>query len=72
VKITYYDENWNFHEEVYEGLKARVIQHEYDHLEGVLFIDKIPPLRKKLLKGKLNDISRGKVADLSYKIRVMK
>ena len=72
VKITYYDEDWNYFEEEYEGLKARVIQHEYDHLDGVLFIDKINPLRKKLLKGKLNDISKGKVDNIPYKIRVLK
>jgi len=71
IIITYYDENWNFFEEVYEGLKARIIQHEYDHLDGVLFIDKINALRKKLLKGKLNDISKCNV-DVSYKIKVLK
>jgi peptide deformylase len=71
VRITYYDENWNYFEEEYEGLKARVIQHEYDHLDGILFIDKIPPLRKKMLKGKLNDITKCKV-DVSYKIKVLK
>jgi len=71
VRITYYDENWNFIDEEYDGLKARVIQHEYDHLDGVLFIDKIPPLRKKMLKGKLNDITKCKV-DVPYKIKVLK
>jgi len=71
VKIRYYDENWKLFEEEYEGLKARVIQHEYDHIEGTLFIDRISPLRKKLLKGKLNDISKCKV-DVSYKIKLLK
>jgi peptide deformylase len=71
VKLRYYDENFKLYEEEYEGLKARVIQHEYDHLEGVLFIDKIPPLRRKLLKGKLNDITKLKV-DVHYKIKVQK
>jgi len=71
LKISYYDENWNFFEEIYEGLKARVIQHEYDHLDGIMFIDKINPLRRKLLKGKLYDISKCKV-DVSYKIKVTK
>jgi peptide deformylase len=71
VSISYYDESWNHHEEVFEGLKARVIQHEYDHLDGILFIDKINPLRKKLLKGKLNDIAKLKV-DVPYKIKVIK
>lgn len=72
VKITYYDENWNYFDEEYDGLKARVIQHEYDHLDGVLFVDKINPLRKKLIRGKLNDISKGKVDNIPYKIKVMK
>jgi peptide deformylase len=71
VRVSYYDENWEFHEEEYDGLRARVIQHEYDHLEGLMFIDRISPLRRKLLKGKLNDISKGKV-DVSYKIKVTK
>jgi len=60
VHIKYYDENWDFHEEDYEGHVARVIQHEYDHLEGKMFIDYVSPLRKRLLKGKLSAISNGK------------
>jgi peptide deformylase len=60
IRITYYDENWQFHDEEYIGYKARIIQHEYDHLEGILFTDKVSPLRKRLLKGKLNAISKGK------------
>lgn len=71
IRIQYYDENWQFHDEYFDGVKARVIQHEYDHTDGILFIDRIQPIRKKMLKGKLNDISKGKV-DVSYKIRVMK
>jgi peptide deformylase len=59
VKINYYDENWQFHDEVFEGYKARIIQHEYDHLDGILFTDKINPLRRRLLKGKLTAISKG-------------
>ena len=69
-RITYYNEEWNFYDEEYDGIRARVIQHEYDHLNGVLFIDRIPPIRKKLIKGKLNDISKCKV-DVSYKIKVI-
>lgn len=72
IKITYLDEDWNIHEEEYDGLKARVIQHEYDHLDGVLFVDRINPLRRKLLKSKLNDISRLKVDNLPYKIKVLR
>lgn len=69
LKIRYYDEDWNLHEEEYEGIKARIIQHEYDHIEGKLFIDYLTPLKKKLLKGKLTDISKGKV-DTEYRIKV--
>jgi peptide deformylase len=67
VRIEYYDENWNFHEEEYDGVKARIIQHEYDHLEGRLFVDLINPLRKKLIGPRLRAISRGRV-DCDYKI----
>jgi len=61
LKIRYYDENWKLQEEEYDGMKARIIQHEYDHIEGKLFIDYLTPLKKRMLKGKLNDISRGDV-----------
>lgn len=60
IRITYYDESWNFHDEVYEGYAARIIQHEYDHLDGIMFTDKVSPLRKRLLKSKLTAISKGK------------
>jgi peptide deformylase len=60
IRIKYYDENWKYHNEVYDGYKARIIQHEYDHLEGILFTDKINPLRKRLIKSKLTAISKGK------------
>jgi len=65
--IRYYDEQWNQHEETYDGMKARIIQHEYDHIEGKLFVDYLTPLKKRLLKGKLTDISKGKV-DTEYRI----
>lgn len=61
VKIRYVDENFVEHVEEYGGFAARVIQHEYDHLEGILFIDYLSPLRKRMLKGKLTAISKGKV-----------
>lgn len=70
VHIQYYDENFEFHDEKWDGIAARIIQHEYDHLEGVLFVDHLSPLKKKLLKGKLNAISKGKV-DANYKVKVM-
>ena len=60
IRIKYYDENWEFHDEVYDGYKARIIQHEYDHLDGILFTEKINPLKKQLIRGKLLDISKGK------------
>jgi peptide deformylase len=68
IQIQYYDTDFNFIEETYEGIAARVIQHEYDHIEGRLFTDRISPLRRRLLKGKLSDISKGKVK-VSYKMR---
>jgi peptide deformylase len=67
LKIRYFDENWKLKEEEYDGMKARIIQHEYDHIEGKLFVDYLTPLKKKLLKGKLADISKGKV-DTEYRI----
>ncbi len=60
IRITYYDENWEYYDEVYDGYKARIIQHEYDHLDGILFTDRVNPLRKRLIKGKLTGISKGK------------
>jgi peptide deformylase len=67
LTIKYRDENWNLHEETFDGLKARIIQHEYDHIEGKMFVDYLTPLKKRLLKGKLSDISKGKV-DTEYRI----
>ena len=67
LRLRYYDEAWNVHEEEFDGRKARIIQHEYDHLEGKMFVDYLTPLKKRLLKGKLSDISRGKV-DTEYRI----
>jgi peptide deformylase len=71
IRIKYYDENWQVHDETFDGVKARIIQHEYDHLDGILFIDHISPLRKKILQGRLNDITKCKV-DVDYKIKVIK
>jgi peptide deformylase len=67
VRIKYYDEEWNLKDEVYDGVKARIIQHEYDHIEGKLFIDYLSPLKKRMLKGKLADISKGDV-ETEYRI----
>jgi peptide deformylase len=71
VRIQYYDRNFKFHEKEFDGLTARVIQHEYDHIEGKLFIDRIKPLKKTLLKGKLDKISKGNVS-VDYKMKFPK
>jgi peptide deformylase len=60
IRIKYYDEKWEFHDDIFDGYKARIIQHEYDHTDGILFTDKINPLKKQLIRGKLLDISKGK------------
>lgn len=61
VTIEYEDEHFNHYAKTFSGITARVILHEYDHIEGKLFIDYIKPLKRKLLQGKLNDISKGKI-----------
>jgi len=68
VTINYFDENFEEHTKTFDGLAARVIQHEYDHIEGVLFTDKLSALKKRLLKGKLANISKGKV-QAGYRMR---
>ncbi len=68
LTIRYYDENWQLHENVFEDLPARVIQHEYDHIQGILFTDHLSGLKKRLLKSKLGNISKGKV-DISYRFK---
>ena len=67
----YYDEYFVKHTEIFNGLTARIIQHEYDHIEGKLFIDYLKPLRKKLLQSKLNDIHKGKIK-VDYKMVFVK
>ena len=61
IRIQYQDREFKSHDDIYEGIPARIIQHEYDHLQGKLFVDRISPLRKILLKRKLNDISTGNI-----------
>ena len=68
IKMEYQDENFKTHVEEFEGLIARIIQHEYDHIEGVLFTDKISTFKKRLIKGKLLNISKGKI-EVDYKMR---
>ncbi len=67
IKVKYFDESWKPKEETFTGMKARIIQHEYDHIEGKLFIDYLTPLKKRMLKGKLASISKGDV-DTEYRI----
>ncbi|MFN8406279.1 MAG: peptide deformylase [Sphingobacteriaceae bacterium] len=68
IHIAYLDEKGQAHEETYTGLAARIIQHEYDHIEGKLFIDKLSPLRKTMLKNKLDSISKGFIK-VDYKMK---
>lgn len=68
VRIRYHDENWVQHEDVYFGLDARVVQHEYDHIEGKLFIDKLSPMKKQIIRRKLDAIKTGQI-DPDYKMR---
>lgn len=68
LSITYQDENWQWHTETYNGLAARVIQHEYDHIEGKLLTDRLSPLRKAMIKNRLDAISKGMVK-VDYKMK---
>ncbi len=73
ITIEYFDENFEKHTDVIDGLAARVVQHEYDHIEGVLFTDKISSLKKRLIKKKLENISKGKIrADYRMKFPLLK
>lgn len=71
ITIEYFDENFHKHTETYSDIRARVIQHEYDHIEGILFTDHLSPLKKKMVKGKLVKISQGDVS-VNYKMRFPK
>lgn len=68
IKISYYDENWVFHEDEFDGYQARIIQHEYDHIEGILFTDHLSVLKKRLLQKRLLNISQG-IISVAYKMR---
>jgi peptide deformylase len=67
VELEYDDQQFQHHTKIFNGLTARVILHEYDHIEGKLFIDYLKPLKRKLLKGKLDDISKGRIS-VDYKM----
>ncbi len=66
--IRYQDINFETHTEEYSGLRARIIQHEYDHIQGILFTDRLTPLKKRMLQGRLAGISKGNV-DVDYKMK---
>lgn len=68
ITIEYYDENFTKHTQNYTGIIARIIQHEYDHIQGILFTDKLSSLKKRILKGRLTSISKGKTT-VDYRMR---
>ena len=68
LRLKYFDEQWQEHDEIIEGYLARVVQHEYDHLEGHVFIDHISPIRKSLIRPKLNNIVAGRV-NCDYRVK---
>lgn len=68
IVIRYFDQDWNEHTDTYDGMTARVIQHEYDHIEGILFTDHLTGLKKRLIKNKLTKISKGEV-DADYRMK---
>ncbi|TNE57598.1 MAG: peptide deformylase [Bacteroidetes bacterium] len=71
IRLRYQDENFVEHEETFSGINARVIQHEYDHIEGILFTERLKPLKKRLIRRKLDDIRTGKI-NPDYKMRFVK
>ncbi|MFT7274144.1 MAG: peptide deformylase, partial [Spirosomataceae bacterium] len=71
VTIRYFDTDWKEHTETYTDMAARIIQHEYDHIDGILFTDHLKPLKRQLLRKKLTDISKGKV-DVDYRMKFPK
>ncbi len=71
VTIRYFDTDWKEHTETYTDMAARIIQHEYDHIEGILFTDHLPPLKKQMLKKKLGNIQKG-ITDAEYRMKFYK
>ena len=71
LKLRYQDENFQEHVEVFTGINARVIQHEYDHIEGVLFVEHLKPIKKRRIKRKLDNIRKG-VIDVEYKMKFVR
>ena len=73
ILVSYYDAQWNFHEEWFDGYAARIIQHEYDHIDGILFTDHLSPLKRRLLAKRLQNISKGEIkVDYKMKFPVVK
>ncbi|MDR3350991.1 MAG: peptide deformylase [Prevotellaceae bacterium] len=70
VRVRYFDEHFHAHDEWLEGVPARIAQHEYDHLEGILFTERLAPIRRKIIAGKLRHIARGK-SGADYKTKIM-
>lgn len=70
LRIRYQDENFQEHEEIFTGLNARVIQHEYDHIDGILFTEHLKPIKKRLIKRKLDNIRKGK-AKADYRMKFL-
>ena len=68
IRLSWYDENFKQHEEVFTGMNARVIQHEYDHIEGMLFTEKLKPMKRRMVRRKLENIKKGKVS-ADYKMK---
>lgn len=71
LTIRYFDRDWNEQEKSFDGMAARIIQHEYDHIEGVLFTDRIGPLKRNMLKRRLDNISKG-IVKVDYKMKFPK
>ena len=67
INIKYFDENFQPHDERFDGINARIIQHEYDHIEGIVFVDRMSSLKKMILKGRLSDISKGNI-EVAYRM----
>lgn len=71
IHLRYMDEHWVEHTETFEGINARVIQHEYDHIEGILFIDRMKPLKRRMINRKLEKIKKGEI-DIDHPMRFSK
>ncbi|MCS7029599.1 MAG: peptide deformylase [Bacteroidia bacterium] len=72
ITIRYFDEHFQEHIETFNDIPARIIQHEYDHIEGKLFIDYLSPFKKTLIRSKLENLKQGKVSDIPYPVKFAK